>query len=60
MQNKYLNLYTCYKRKVKILKVALLINEYFGACGTGFGGYVFLARRYIARYILKLPTLKIA
>ena len=33
------------------IKVALLIDEYFGAAGTAFGGYGFLARRYIAKYI---------
>ncbi|AWY45157.1 group 1 glycosyl transferase [Glaesserella parasuis 29755] len=33
------------------IKVALLINEYFGAIGTGFGGYGFLARRLVAKYI---------
>ena len=33
------------------IKVALLINEYFGAIGTGFGGYGFLARRLFAKYI---------
>lgn len=33
------------------LKIALLIDEYFGGAGTAFGGYGFLARRYIAKYI---------
>ncbi|QIM66890.1 glycoside hydrolase [Mannheimia granulomatis] len=36
---------------MKKFKVALLINEYFGALGTGFGGYGFLARRLIAKYL---------
>lgn len=39
-----------HKRKEKI-KVALLIDEFFGGAGTAFGGYGFLARRYIAKYI---------
>lgn len=33
------------------IKVALLIDEFFGGSGTAFGGYGFLARRYIAKYI---------
>ena len=36
------------KRKIR---VALLIDEFFGGAGTAFGGYGFLARRYIAKYI---------
>ncbi len=32
-------------------KVALLIDEFFGAAGTAFGGYGLLARNYIAKYI---------
>lgn len=40
---------------VKILnskiKVGLLIDEFFGGAGTAFGGYGFLARKYIAKYI---------
>lgn len=40
-----------FRRRIKKIKVALLINEYFGAMGTAFGGYGFLARRYIARYV---------
>lgn len=35
----------------KPIKVALLIDEFFGALGTAFGGYGFLARHYIAKYI---------
>lgn len=40
-------------RKVKKdkIKVALLIDEFFGGAGTAYGGYGFLARRYIAKYI---------
>ena len=33
------------------IKVGLLIDEFFGGAGTAFGGYGFLARRYIAKYI---------
>lgn len=33
------------------VKVALIVDEYFGACGTAYGGYGFLARNYIARYL---------
>lgn len=36
------------KRKIK---VGLLIDEFFGGAGTAFGGYGFLARKYIAKYI---------
>jgi lipopolysaccharide biosynthesis glycosyltransferase len=35
----------------KKIRVALLIDEFFGGAGTAFGGYGFLARRYIAKYI---------
>lgn len=35
----------------KKIRVALLIDEFFGGAGTAFGGYGFLARRYIARYL---------
>lgn len=38
------------KNKEKI-KVALLVDEFFGGAGTAFGGYGFLARHYIAKYI---------
>ncbi len=33
------------------MKVALLIDEFFGGAGTAFGGYGFLARKYICKYI---------
>lgn len=33
------------------IKVALLIDEFFGGFGTPFGGYGFLARNYICKYI---------
>ncbi|WP_370427318.1 glycosyltransferase family 4 protein [Actinobacillus pleuropneumoniae] len=35
----------------KKIKVALLVNEYFGAVGTGYGGYGFLARRLVANHL---------
>ncbi|MDO5011930.1 MAG: glycosyltransferase family 4 protein [Pseudomonadota bacterium] len=35
----------------KKLRVALLIDEFFGGAGTQFGGYGMLARNYIAKYI---------
>lgn len=33
------------------IKVALIIDEFFGALGTAYGGYGFLARRHIAKYL---------
>ena len=35
----------------KKIKVGLIVDEFFGGAGTAFGGYGFLARRYIAKYI---------
>jgi glycosyltransferase involved in cell wall biosynthesis len=35
----------------KKIKVGLIIDEFFGAAGTAYGGYGFLARRYVAKYI---------
>ena len=35
----------------KKIKVGLLIDEFFGGAKTAFGGYGFLARKYIAKYI---------
>lgn len=35
----------------KQVKVGLIIDEFFGGAGTAFGGYGFLARNYIAKYI---------
>lgn len=35
----------------KKIKVGLIIDEFFGAIGTAYGGYGFLARRHIAKYI---------
>ncbi|MCL2152339.1 MAG: glycosyltransferase family 4 protein [Oscillospiraceae bacterium] len=37
--------------KDQTIKVGLLIDEFFGGAGTAFGGYGYLARRYIAKYI---------
>lgn len=34
-----------------MLKVGLIIDEFFGGAGTAFGGYGFLAREYISKYI---------
>ena len=34
-----------------MIKVALLIDEFFGGANTAFGGYGFLARKYICKYI---------
>lgn len=39
------------KSKKNKIKVALLVDEFFGGAGTAFGGYGFLARHYIAKYI---------
>lgn len=36
---------------VRPIRVALIIDEYFGAAGTAYGGYGYLARYYIAKYI---------
>ncbi len=33
------------------IRVGLLIDEFFGGAKTAFGGYGFLARKYIAKYI---------
>jgi len=37
--------------EAKKIRVALLIDEYFGALGTAYGGYGMLARHYIAKYL---------
>lgn len=40
------------KTKIKTkIRAALLIDEFFGGFGTAFGGYGFLARKYIAKYV---------
>lgn len=36
---------------IKNIKVGLLVDEFFGASGTAFGGYGFLARNYVTKYI---------
>ena len=36
------------KRKIK---VGLIVDEFFGAADTRFGGYGYLARYYIAKYL---------
>ncbi len=33
------------------IKVGLIIDEFFGGAGTPYGGYGFLARKYVAKYI---------
>lgn len=55
-KNKLKNLWNDYFLINKVvqnqkLKIGLIIDEYFGGAGTAFGGYGFLARRYIAKYI---------
>ena len=39
------------KPKDKKIKVGLLIDEFFGGAGTAFGGYGFLARKYVCKYV---------
>lgn len=38
-------------KKHKKIKVGLIIDEFFGGAGTAYGGYGFLARKYICKYI---------
>ena len=40
-----------FSRKFLKREVALLVDEFFGGDGTAFGGYGFLARHYLAKYI---------
>lgn len=35
----------------KSIKIAMIINEFFGGAQTGYGGYGFLARKLIAKHI---------
>ena len=39
------------KNKSRPIKVGLIVDEFFGGAGTAFGGYGFLARNLIAKYI---------
>lgn len=36
---------------MKKIRVGLIIDEFFGAANTAYGGYGFLARNYISKYI---------
>ena len=36
---------------MKKIRVGLIIDEFFGAADTAYGGYGFLARRYISKYL---------
>lgn len=36
---------------IKPIKVGLIIDEYFGGANTAFGGYGFLARNHITKYL---------
>lgn len=55
-KHKMKDIYTHYQKQTekmmnKKIKVALLIDEFFGGAGTAFGGYGALARKYIAKYL---------
>lgn len=55
-KNKLKNVYVKYEKIMKKatskkIKVGLIIDEFFGGANTAFGGYGFLARKYIAKYI---------
>ncbi len=39
------------KRQDRKVRVGLIIDEFFGGAGTGYGGYGILARNYISKYI---------
>ena len=53
--NRLKRLYYRYKKlsplKNKKIKVGLLVDEYFGAWRTAFGGYGFLAREIVAKHL---------
>ena len=53
--NRLKRLYFKYKKlshfKNKKIKVGLLVDEYFGAWKTAFGGYGFLAREIVAKHL---------
>lgn len=34
-----------------MIRVGVIVDEYFGACGTPYGGYGFLARHIVGRYL---------
>lgn len=55
-KNKMKNIWLQYAKKEqtmgnKKIKVGLIIDEFFGGAGTAYGGYGFLARKFIAKYI---------
>ena len=37
--------------KQKKIKVGLIVDEFFGGAGTAYGGYGFLARNYVTKYL---------
>lgn len=39
------------KKDISPIKVGLIIDEFFGGAGTAFGGYGFLARNLIAKFL---------
>lgn len=45
----FISRYTMKKKEKK--RVALIIDEFFGGAGTAFGGYGFLARNLICKYL---------
>lgn len=45
--------------KARRLKICLLVVEYFGAMGTSWGGYGFLARHIVAKLISKYSEIDI-
>ncbi len=45
--------------KQKRLKICLLVGEYFGAMGTLYGGYGFLARHIVAKLISKYSEIDV-
>lgn len=45
--------------KQKRLKICLLVGEYFGAMGTLYGGFGFLARHIVAKLISKYSEIDV-